>query len=165
MRAKSGCGGGSWLCGALTVSVAICSMAAPAAAGEDGASHPPIYINFGSDPTNLYEVDVLDACVDWMHEYEGAGAVHALALCPTDESTLWAIGKDVPAVMAIDLTQSPPVESLVGTLPVEFGTAVVQFTCSDVGELFFTDQIIEALWEARSGDVSQLRPRVRGAGA
>jgi hypothetical protein len=126
----------SWI---LVSCVVMSVLLLPSAASAEG-----IYLLNGSLPTSLLEVDLTTSQAVHLLDLNSDLAIFALAMCP-DEDSLLAIGLFTGNVSRIDLSTTPPVESVLGHLPDDF--AVVQMACGPGGGIFFTDSPTDTLWK------------------
>jgi len=134
----------SWV---LVAGVVMSILLLPSAASAEG-----IYLLNGKLPTSLLEVDLATNQAFHLLDLNSDSAIFALAMCP-DEDSLLAIGLFSGNVARIDLSTTPPVETVLGHLPDDF--AVVQMACGPGGDIFFTDSPTDTLWKL---DLSTCNP-------
>ncbi|MGB5659472.1 MAG: hypothetical protein WBO54_08320 [Thermoanaerobaculia bacterium] len=102
-----------------------------------------IYLTNGGSPTKLYEVDLSTNETVFLTDLTIDTQVHAISACQGDNALL-AIGRNSRIVARIDLDPSPPVETVIGILPLT--PRVVQLACAPDGTIFYTDVKTEMLF-------------------
>ena len=106
----------SWV---LVAGVVISILLLPSATSAEG-----IYLLNGKLPTSLLEVDLTTSQAVHLLDLNSDLAIFALAMCP-DEDSLLSIGLFTGNVARIDLSTTPPVETVLGHLAGRTGHATV----------------------------------------
>ena len=102
-----------------------------------------VYLTNRGFPSRLYELDLTANEAIFLRVLESDTQVFAMAMCPGDE-TLLTIGRNLGMVARVDLSTTPPAETILGQLPGDL--RVVQMACSPEGTIFFTDNPTDQLY-------------------
>ena len=103
------------------------------------------FLTTGGNSTALYGVDLDTNEAFFLLDFGSADRFHAITICP-GRDTLFAIAKNPPNVVAVDLGAAVPSETVLGSLPASFTNDVVQLSCALDGTLFFTDSSRDELY-------------------